>query len=393
MKVAQFHTSYRHRGGEDAVVDAEAQILRADGHDVRQVIAHNPGRWGPAAASLVVSPWNPQWIRRVGRILDEFQPDVAHVHNTWFAMSPAVIRTMKRAGVPVVMTLHNYRLTCVNGLLYRDGAICEDCVGSSLWDGVRHSCYRNSRVASAFAAATFEVHRRLATFSDLVDLFVVLSGLQRQLMIRAGLPPERIVVKPNFVPDPGPRGAQPSTSNIILYVGRLAPEKGVDLLVEAWEGASMDGFELWIVGDGPDREQLARRGVAGVRFLGELPPEQVTSLMLGSRAGLIPSRWYETFGMVMAEAFACGLPVLTWTGSAVAEGALHLGDDWLVKQPTIESWSSAMGILRNGQATDDGGRAGRALYESRYSQSQAGALLLSAYATAEHRSREREPTI
>ena len=152
MRVLQLHTPYRQPGGEDAVVRAEAEVLRRSGHEVVQYQVQNPPGAAGAIGSLVLSPWNPLQARRVQHLAERIRPDVAHVHNTWYAQSPAVLWALRRSGVPTVMTLHNYRLVCANGQLFRDGAPCEDCVGASPWHGVQHGCYRDSIVLSVPAA-------------------------------------------------------------------------------------------------------------------------------------------------------------------------------------------------------------------------------------------------
>ena len=251
MRILQVHTRYRQAGGEDAVVEAERSALEAAGHEVVQHIEENPARPVGAAVSLAGSLWNPRSARRIGREVAAIRPDVAHVHNTWFASSPSVFAALKRRGVPVVMTVHNYRLACVNGLFLRDGAPCEKCLEHGPWPAVQHSCYRGSRATSAVAAAGIAVHSGLGTWGRLVDRFIVLSDFARSRLIRAGLPPIRLVVGSNFVADPGRRGVAPSESRNVLFVGRLAGEKGIHVLLDAWRAVSSSGLRLDIIGAGP----------------------------------------------------------------------------------------------------------------------------------------------
>jgi hypothetical protein len=190
MRILQVHTLYREEGGEDAVARAEAELLRRAGHELVPFIAHNPEATVPAAASLLVSAWNPVVARRIRAVAEQVRPDVAHVHNTWFALSPSVIAALGAAGVPVVMTLHNYRLLCVNASLFRDGRPCEDCVGTHPWHGVRHRCYRGSAGGSAAVAAAISVNRLLGTWQRHVRLFLALNEFARERFIRGGLPPE-----------------------------------------------------------------------------------------------------------------------------------------------------------------------------------------------------------
>lgn len=310
MRVLQLHTRYREPGGEDAVVRAEADLLRLAGHEVVAHHVQNPAGLFETITPVVRAAWNADAARTVRRLARRVRPDVAHVHNTWFALSPAVFPALQAASVPVVLTLHNYRLLCVNGLLFRDGRPCMDCVGTHPWHGVRHRCYRSSVSASAAVAGCITVHRARGTWQRDVDAFVALTEASRQVFLSGGLPAERVRVKPNFVTDPGPRSQMPSKSQTVLYVGRLAPGKGVDVLLRAWAEGAPRGLELLVLGDGVLRNQLASIAAPGVRFLGRLPPPEVRRVMLGARALVFPSVWHEPFGLVLIEALACGLPIL-----------------------------------------------------------------------------------
>ena len=388
MRVLQVHTSYRDRGGEDIVVDTEAELLRAAGHDVRQFTATNPSSAARAAAALALAPWNPAMVRSLRRVAEEFKPDVAHVHNTWFAMSPAVISTLKQIGIPVVMTLHNYRLLCANAMLFRDGRPCEDCVGSSPSPGVRHACYRGSRALSVVAVGTSALHERLGTYAD-VGVFIALTEFQRDLLVRGGLPSGRLVVKPNVVADPGPRPSPPSQSNTVLYVGRLAEEKGVHMLVDAWTKDAPLDLELLIAGDGPLRPSLESAATAAsVHFVGPVTRLGVQELMLTSRVLVFPSRVYESFGMVVAEAFAAGTPALAARGGAAAELVADIGEEWLVDPNDPQAWLHALQRLTDG-VVDEAGRRARRVYETRLTAQDGIENLLATYRRATHWHAER----
>lgn len=385
MRVLQLHTRYRQPGGEDTVVEAEAALLRSAGHEVVEQHAHNPSGSVAAARALARSAWNREAARAVAATVRHHRPDVAHVHNTWYALSASVIDALKRADVPVVMTLHNYRLVCANGLLYRDGGPCEDCVGTHPWHGLRHRCYRNSTVASAAAATTIAVNRATGTWRR-VDLFLALTEFARRKFIAGGLPAERIRVKPNAVADPGARPAPPSASPTVLYVGRLSPEKGLEAALEAW-GARERAMELVVVGDGPSRTAMAER-YPTVRFTGRLPHGEVVEQMRRARALIFPSTWYETFGLVVVEAMAAGLPVLASDLGVMPEIVGDLGADWLVPPGRPGAWPAAMDRLDDPGAVDAGGTSARRAYEHRFSEAGALAALESAYeqAARHHRS-------
>jgi glycosyltransferase involved in cell wall biosynthesis len=388
VRVLQLHTPYRQPGGEDAVVRAEAEVLRRSGHEVVQYQVQNPPGAAGAIGSLVLSPWNPLQARRVQGLAERIRPDVAHVHNTWYAQSPAVLWALRRSGVPTVMTLHNYRLVCANGQLFRDGAPCEDCVGASPWHGVQHGCYRDSMVLSVPAAGTIALHDRLRTWSRTVDRFVVLSEFAAERLVRGGLPPDRIELKPNFVADPGPRAAPAAGSATVLYVGRLSPEKGVELLVEAWRELGEGPLELVVAGDGPLRDRLARRPAARLRLAGQLPAAEVRRQMLAARALVLPSVWYEGQPVAVLEALAAGLPVLGSGIGGVPELLAPLGRDWLAAPGEVASWVAALRALADPERVEVASARARAHYERSFSAATAARALEDVYErAADHRAR------
>jgi glycosyltransferase involved in cell wall biosynthesis len=385
MRVLQLHTRYRQPGGEDAVVRAEAELLGRSGHEVIQHHVQNPPGAAGAMGLLLLAPWNPIQARLVQGLAKQVRPDVAHIHNTWYAQSPAVVWALHRSGIPTVMTLHNYRLLCANGQLFRDGVPCEDCVGASPWHGVQHGCYRDSGVLSVPAAGTIALHDRLRTWNRAVDRFLVLSEFAREQLIRGGLPPERIEVKPNFVPDPGPRSCSAASSRTVLYVGRLSAEKGVELLVEAWRRLGDEPLELVIVGDGPLRERLERRPVPRLRFMGRLPEEEVRRQMLAARALVLPSVWYEGQPMTALEALAAGLPVLGSDIGGVSELLAPLGQEWLAAPGEVSSWVAGLRALAHQERVETASARARELYERSFSTATAARALEGAYERARSR--------
>lgn len=381
MRILQIHNRYQQAGGEDAVVRAEATLLRAGGHEVVEYHVQNPTGAVEASAAMALASWNPLTARAVRAQVERAQPDVAHVHNTWFTLSPSVHRALAAAGIPAVMTLHNFRLQCVNGLLLRDGQVCEDCVGTHPWRGVIHRCYRQSFASSAVGASTIALNRRLGTW-DHVAIFLVMTEFGRERAVASGLPAERVVVKPHVVPDPGPRQAPPSTSTTVRFVGRLSEEKGLDTLLAAWAAAAPEGLQLELIGDGPMRPELERRRSEGVDLVGPLPPAEVTRRMLSARALVFPSVWYETFGLVVAEAAAAGLPVLASDLGGTPELVGGGTGGWLVKAGDASAWASALTILNDGRALDSAGLAGRRIYEARLSPAIGLSRLESIYTAA-----------
>jgi glycosyltransferase involved in cell wall biosynthesis len=387
MRILQVHTRYRYEGGEDAVARAEAALLTQAGHQVIPYVAENPVGAGPTASAMLASPWNPAAARRLRAAARRARPDVAHVHNTWFALTPSVVAALDGIGVPVVATLHNYRLICANASLFRDGRPCEDCVGTHPWHGVQHRCYRGSAVSSAAVAATISLNRAVGTWDRHVGLFLALNDFARDRFVAGGLPADRVWVKPNSVADPGPRPGPPSGSRTVLFAGRLTPEKGAGVLLEAWRRLAPAGLELVVAGDGPMRAELERRPPPGVRFLGQLDPAAVQGWMLRSRALVFPTWLYEGQPMSVLEAFAAGLPVLASRLGGNAELVGALGDGWLAPARDPAALAERLADLADDASVDQAGAAARRLYEERFAERHNLRALEAAYRYCTMRSR------
>ena len=389
MKVLQLHSRYREPGGEDVVVAGEAELLRAAGH---QVVSHhvtNPAGAAASAAKLATSAWSLAAARDVRALVERHRPDVAHVHNTWYALTPSVVAALDKAGVPVVVSLHNHRMLCVNADLLRDGLPCESCVGKVPWRGIVHRCYRDSAVSSAASALAITANRAAGTWERHVRLFLCLTEFARGLFVRGGLPADKLIVKPNFVPDPGRRELPPSASRTLLTVGRLEARKGVGPLLDAWGDLNSrlgpgHGMELVMVGDGPLRAQLAARELPGVRLLGRQSAGEVRRLMRAARALVFPSVLYEGQPMVTLEAFASGLPVLASDLGGNGELVGAVGKRWVVPPADRAAWAEALADLATmpGDELDEAGAHGRRIYEAEFTPEAAVAALEGAYAVA-----------
>jgi glycosyltransferase involved in cell wall biosynthesis len=315
MKILLIHTSYQHPGGEDVVFEQEGELLQRAGH---KVVVYRRTNWevekysGTRRLQLAKhAVWAVDSHRDVAELLRKHRPDVVHIHNTFMMISPSVHWACREAEVPVVQTLHNYRLLCPDATFYRDERVCEECATHSLWRGIRHKCYRDSRAASAAVAVMLAIHRSLGTWTQLVARYIALTEFARQKFIGGGLSPDRIAVKPNFVsPDPGPKDG---IGDYAIFVGRLSPEKGVKTIVAAWKQLPIS-IPLVIIGEGPLRDSLESRvisyGLNGVSFRGRMSREEVLNAVKGARFLVLPSECYENFPMSIAEAFACGVPVI-----------------------------------------------------------------------------------
>lgn len=294
------------------MVRAEKDLLEANGNSVALLEVHNDAISTSFSQAMTAfsAIYSPSSKHRILKEIRNFRPDIVHVHNFFPLLSPAVYDACGEAGVPVVQTLHNYRLFCANSFFYRQGKVCEDCMGQIFpWPGVVHACYRESRVGSAVVGAMQTVHRIRGTWRDRVDRYIALTEFARHKFIEGGLPADKISLKPNFLnPDPGMGSA---SGDYALFVGRLSPEKGLDTLLAAWETLGQQML-LKIVGDGPLASQVQRAAnrLPGVEWMGRQPKDRVLGLMKAAEILIFPSLWYEGFPLVIVEAYAVGLPVV-----------------------------------------------------------------------------------
>ena len=351
MKALLVHNYYQQPSGEDQVFATEVALLKAYGHCVIEYTLHNDQVAEMKPLPLVQATiWNKAVYQDLRTLICRERPQVVHFHNTFPLISPAAYYAAKAEGVPVVQTLHNYRMFCPNGSFFRDGQVCEDCLGKAVpWSGVLHACYRKSRAETGVVAALLTLQRVLKIPNDVVTLYISLTEFARQKCIQGGVPAEKIVVKPNFVyPDPG---LGEGLGEYALFVGRLYPEKGIDTLLAAWE--KLRGkIALKIVGDGPLASQVvnAVERVPSTEWLGRKSSEEVYELMGKAKMLIFPSKWYETFGRVAVESFAKGTPVIAANIGAVAElvesgrTGLHFAPgnpedlaaqvEWVLRHPT-----------------------------------------------------------
>ncbi len=320
MRILSVHNRYQIRGGEDESREAEERLLRSRGHQVDVYEQDNDRVASLGKAQVAVRTiWSQETYREVGQLLRQAQYDLVHVQNFFPLISPSVYYAAKAAGVPVVQTLRNYRLLCANAQFFREGRICEDCLGKPIpLPGILHGCYRDSRAASAAVAAMIGVHRGLGTWTKMVDRYIAISQFARDKLVEGGVPADKVVVKPNFVyADPGVGSGQ---GGYALFVGRLGPEKGLHTLLAAWERLRVP-IPLKIVGEGPLEDEVRRlcQKLPQVEWLGRKPLAEVYQLMGEAMFLVFPSEWYETFGRVAVEAFATGTPVVAARIGAITE--------------------------------------------------------------------------
>lgn len=324
MKILSAHTFYQQSGGEDQVVAAEREMLRSAGHEVVTFHRQNSEIAGYGIVQIATLAARTVWAWDIYADLRAFlrreRPTVAHFHNLLPLISPSAFYACKSEGVPVVQTLHNYRMICPSATLFRDGHPCEECVGSSSFiQAITHGCYRGSRPATVAVASMLSVHRAMGTWSREVDCYITLSAFARNKLLRAGLPPENVLIKPNFLQtDPGVGNGR---RDYALFVGRLVPEKGVDGLLHVWAKLA-DPPPLRIAGNGPLRtavEQAVSRSNGRIEWLGQVPREQAVELIKRARFLVFPSEWYEGFPFTLVESLACGTPVIAARIGSVPE--------------------------------------------------------------------------
>lgn len=312
-RVLVVHNGYQQHGGEDSVVEAELALLAAGGHAVEAYRRHNDEIDGLSHVQLVRDTlWSRRTHEEVTALVARFRPDVVHVHNTHPLISPSLHWAAARAQVPVVQTLHNFRLLCPQGMLLRDRHVCEDCVGRVPWRGVVHRCYRDSAAQSAVVAASVTLHRAIGTWRHKVRRYIALNGFCRDVFVRGGMPAERIAIKPNFVDVPAAPGAARAGG---LFVGRLSVEKGTGVLAGAL--ARRPQIVVDVIGAGEREADLD--GLPNARRLGFLPLPQILERMRRACWLVLPSLWYENFPRTIVEAYACGLPVIASRLGALPE--------------------------------------------------------------------------
>jgi glycosyltransferase involved in cell wall biosynthesis len=378
VRLLVLHSRYRSgaSSGENQVVETEAEALAGAGHDVR-VWSPEPRVNGALSSALAGgrAVHSPAAVRHVRALVRRHRSEVVHCHNLFPLLSPSVLRAAADEGAAVVVTLHNYRLLCLPATFLREGATCELCLGRLPWRGVVHACYRGSRPASGALAVSIAAHRAARTF-ERVHRFLAVSAFVREKYLAAGFSPERLMVKPNFVPEPV---VGRSGRDYHLYLGRLSPEKGVETLLAAHRP---EHGRLLVVGDGPARDDLRARASSLVELRSAVPTEQVPSLLARARSVLLPSRSYEGAPRIVLEAYASGVPVVASRIGGLAEIVLDGVSGLQVDGRDPAAWADALARLGDDVENDRLGAGARRLWEERYGPREGVRALEEAYAAA-----------
>ena len=368
MKVLVAHNRYQSAmpSGENEVVDLETVALRRAGVEVIPYIRSSDEIAEMGAKDRFLLPFMPMYSRRatmeIVALLEQHRPDLVHLHNPYPLISLSLVRATHEHGIPVVQTVHNHRHSCARGSYYRDGHPCFECRGKTLpWPAVQHGCYRDSRLQSVALASALASHRK---DQRAVDKYIALSSSIAESLLDSGLvTPDQVVIRPNSVPDPGPL-TPPGTG--LLFVGRLSKEKGVSILLDAWERSAAPFGTLTFVGDGPERplvEQRAATPGSGVVYLGMRKRSEVNQALRGCAALVVPSTAFEALPLVVLEAFAHGRPVLASRAGGLAS-VVDLSLGWLSEPETDALAASMRAAAKADHRTL--GRAARTAYEHSY---------------------------
>lgn len=370
MRVLQLHNHHASLGGAMEVLAHEGEMLTAAGHEVEQYTLQATQALGlsplRAAAKAV---WNREAAHDVDQVIGQFRPDVMHVHTPFPLMSPVVFRVAHKRHVPALTTLHSYRYSCVAGTCWRDGHVCEDCVGTTLkLPGIRHRCYHDSAAGSAALTISLDLHRALGTFHHHVSRYLTLTDFSRRLLIRDGYPADRITVKPNSVPDPGFRPSAQPDERLIVFAGRLIDIKGIRTLLEAWKSVPA-GMKLVVAGDGPLRDLVEERVArdSSVQFVGWVEEDEVLDLMGRAQAVVVPSEWYEGLPLVILRSLAVGTPVLVSNLENFCEDVEADGAGWSFEVQNPASLAERLReIVTNPSAAAAMRQIARKSYDRRY---------------------------
>jgi glycosyltransferase involved in cell wall biosynthesis len=392
MKILFVHNFYQQHGGEEKSFAQEVALLRGRGHTVIEYTRTNAEAASYGRGEKLRLPaqmiWSQETYQAVSDLLRRERPDIVHVNNLHFIISPSIFHACAHVGIPVVTTLRSYRLVCPGSRLMRDGHVCEDCVGKVIaWPGVVHGCWRESRAQTAVIAAMLAYHRLRGTWTETITRYIALTEFSRQKFIEGGLPAKKIVVRPNFL-DPDP-GSGTHDGKFVLFAGRLSEEKGLDILLDAYALLQRDGTQmpLKIVGDGPMMEALQQRVVQmqahQISFEGWQTSEVILDLMRRATLFVAPSTWYEGLPRVLIEAFACGTPAITSDLGSMSEMIVDGESGLLVEQGNAAALAERMAwAWRNPERIAAIGQQARAVFERKYTAEANYASLIRIYEDA-----------
>ncbi len=392
MKVLLAHNFYQSSSpsGEDAVYNQEAGMLRKGGVEIIRYERHNDEIKTPLHAAFG-AVWSRKTYHEISALIRKERPDIAHFHNIWYLISPSAYYACKDAGVPVVQTLHNFRMFCASGLLLRNGRVCEECIGKIPWRGAAYGCFRSSRLYSTPVVFSGMIHQMKGTWADQIDAYIALTDFGRQKFVECGLPAEKIYVKPNFLPELP--NLPTSSQDYAVFIGRLSEEKGIDVLFDAIQiltsshphtFSSSNPLNFKIVGDGPLLEKAKGRGREAkgieIEFVGRKNHDECMELLRGARFLVLPSVCYENFPMTIVEAFACGKPVIASRLGAMAAIVEHEKTGLLFNAGDSKDLADKIQwMIDNPDACSEMGENARAEFDAKYTAARNHEILMDIY--------------
>jgi glycosyltransferase involved in cell wall biosynthesis len=378
MRVLAVHNYYLQSGGEDVVFKAECELLRGNGHSVVEYTDSNTRIASALPVSIALQTvWSWESYAKISQLIKGENPDVVHFHNTFPLISPSAYFACERFKVPVVQTLHNYRLFCPAATLYREGGICEQCLGRHFSSpAIRYKCFHNSTVQTGVVSTSIFFHKILRTFQSKVKAYIALTSFAERKFIEAGLPAEKIFVKPNFVADTSELKDE-VREDFAMFVGRFVPEKGLATLISAWNGLEIP---IYIFGSG---EIPVVREVKNIKLMGFANRETILSYMRRARMLIFPSEWYEGFPVTLAEAFLSSLPVVTSNIGSQAEIVKdgYSGVHFQAGDP-VDLRSKVLYLLRHPDMLRQMSNNARKEYEEKYTPARNYQMLMDIYQQA-----------
>ena len=389
MRILKVHNYYTAPGGEDTVFQSETSILRSHGHEVIEYLEFNEKIKSMNQAAVALQTiWSVSSYAKFKHFLEDQKPDVVHFHNTFPLISPAAYYACHDLGIPVIQTLDNQRLMCPAATFYRDGKLCLDCLGKTPpWPGILHACYHDSHLHTAVVASMLTFHRLIRTWKTKIDAYLCSTRFYRDLFVQAGLPENKIVVMPHFVQGDSQSDPTKKIGDYALFIGRLDPEKGVKNLVEAWRDLD---FPLKIRGSGRlhewAREFVRKQGMHQVEFVGRLEEQELSDLIRNARFLVVPSEgYYETFGMVIVEAYARGVPVVASNIGVIPELVDDTQTGLLFEAGnTLDLAEKARRMWEHEQDREEMGRNGLDLYHERFTPERCYETLIQVYQSLRH---------
>ncbi|MEM4993365.1 glycosyltransferase family 4 protein [Priestia sp. SB1] len=312
------HNYYQQSGGEDKVVDQEMNLLKKNGIEVDLYSIHNDvikeyGTFEKLKTGLE-TVWSYKEYKRFKNYLIKQKPDIVHSHNFFPLLSPSIYYACNKLNIPVVQTLHNYRLICPAATFLKEDKICEKCLSASLFNSVKYGCYRGSKIQTVPVVSMIGINKMLGTWKNKVDRYIALTKFSKNKFVSSGIPEQKITVKGNFLQENSNQVLKLSgNSNNLIFVGRLSPEKGIQDLLEAWNLVSKKkNSKLLIIGEGPEKNRLEKLyDSENIVFLGKKNSDEVIIYMKEAKYLIVPSIWYEGFPMTIVEAYSVGTPVIS----------------------------------------------------------------------------------